>query len=149
MRWPRVDLLTSGHTTHPGVYGIGAQGSAEGPENGDIVIRVGKRDVGPSYVIHERSGPDQLKCATLAQAIDVARSYARHANVDVWSGDGSTDGFTLMARFRGSSRPMPPPAMSGFPVTASRSQQMAWKPKPSVRGLSKKPRDGSPRAKGA
>jgi hypothetical protein len=70
------------------------------------VIRIGGREVGPSYVLHERSGPDQFMCATLAQAIDMARSYARHANVDVWSGDGKTDGFTLMARFRGSSPQM-------------------------------------------
>ena len=98
-----ADLRTRCQTTPPGVYGIGAQGSAEGPEHGDIVIRIGKRGAaGPLYIVHQRSGPDQLKCATLAEAIDLARSYARHANVDVWSGDGSTDGFTLMARFRGS-----------------------------------------------
>jgi lipid-binding SYLF domain-containing protein len=63
-----------------------------------------------SYVVHELSGPDQFGCATLAEAIDLARSYARHANVDVWSGDGPTDGFTLMARFRGSRRHTPQPA---------------------------------------
>jgi hypothetical protein len=95
-----AELLTKGQTTHASVYGISAQGSAEGPETGDIVIGIGSRDVGPSYVLRERSGPDQFRCATLAQAIDLARSYARHANVDVWSGDGSTDGFTRMARFR-------------------------------------------------
>jgi len=99
-----ADLLTTPQTPRASIYGIGAQGSAEGPENGDIVIRSGRRNVEPSYVVYERSGPDQFGCATLAQAIDLARSYARHANVDVWSGDGPTDGFTLMARFRGSLR---------------------------------------------
>jgi hypothetical protein len=105
-----ADLLTTRRTVHASVYGIGAQGCAEGPANGDIVIRSGRREVEPSYVVHELSGPDQFGCATLAEAIDLARSYARHANVDVWSGDGPTDGFTLMARFRGSRRHTPQPA---------------------------------------
>jgi hypothetical protein len=117
-----ADLPTKRQTTHASVYGIGAQGRAEGPENGDIVIRSGRRDVEPSYVVHERSGPDQFGCATLAQAIDLARSYARHANVDVWSGDGPTDGFTLMARFRdpGVTRP----GLRAFSARAAHAQEV-------------------------
>jgi hypothetical protein len=98
-----ADRLAERRTTHASVYGNGADRRAEGPENGDIVIRSGRPGVDPSYVVHERSGPDQFGCQTLAQAVDMARAYARHANVDVWSGDGPTDGFTLMARFRRSS----------------------------------------------
>jgi hypothetical protein len=109
-----ADSSARRQTAHAGVSGIHTRGRAAGPgaeadltvgrapENGDIVIRSGRRDVEPSYVVHELSGPDQFGCATLAQAMDLARSYARHANVDVWSGDGLTDAFTLMARFRGS-----------------------------------------------
>jgi len=115
-----ADLLTKRQTTHTGVYRVGVQGRAEGPENGDIVIRSGRRDVEPSYVVHELSGPDQFGCATLAQAMDLARSYARHANVDVWSGDGLIDGFTLMARFRGSTPHTPWPA-GLFPAGSARS----------------------------
>jgi len=109
-----TDLPTERRTTNASVYGIGTQGRAEGPENGDIVIRSGKRDAEPSYVVHELSGPDQLGCVTLAEAIDLARSYAGHANVDAWSGDGPTDGFTLMARFRGSKPQRPQPVRTAI-----------------------------------
>jgi len=110
MTMKNADRLPERRTTHASVYGIGADRRAEGPEHGDIVIRSGRPGAEPSYVVHERSGPDQFGCATLAEALDLARSYARHANVDVWCGDGPTDGFTLMARFRGSNRQLPQPA---------------------------------------
>jgi hypothetical protein len=105
-----ADRLAERRITHASVYGIGADRRAEGPANGDIVIRSGRPGAEPSYVVHERSGPDQFVCVTLAEAMDLARSYARHANVDVWCGDGPMDGFTLMARFRESSCQMPQPA---------------------------------------
>jgi hypothetical protein len=75
------------------------------PENGDIVIRRdGPPDATPSYAVSAIPGPDQIACATLAEAVSMARSYAEHARVNLWLARAPNE-FTLRVCFRGAERP--------------------------------------------
>jgi len=67
------------------------------PENGDVVIR--RPGSERSCIVGCVPGPDQIRCATRADAERVAGSYAEHARVNAWAAE-SPNGFTLVAHFR-------------------------------------------------
>jgi hypothetical protein len=74
------------------------------PENGDVMIRRDGPNATSSYVISAIPGPDEVACATLAEAVSMARSYAEHARVNLWLARVGNE-FTLRVRFRGAERP--------------------------------------------
>lgn len=76
---------------------------AQMPEDGDLIIRR-LESATTVCVIRAVPGPDQLACATLAEAERVARSYAEHARVNLWLAQ-SRSAFTLLSLAR---RPVSP-----------------------------------------
>jgi len=75
----------------------GTMTAAGVPENGDVVIRRDGPNATPSYVISAIPGPDEVACATLAEAVSMARSYAEHARVNLWLARVGNE-FTLRVR---------------------------------------------------
>jgi hypothetical protein len=75
------------------VFGAGV------PEHGDVVIRTPGSE--RSFNVSCVPGPDQVRCATRADAERLAGCYAEHAGVNVWAAE-RPNGFTLVATFRGS-----------------------------------------------
>ena len=67
------------------------------PENGDLVIRRDGPNATPSYVISAIPGPDEVACATLAEAVSMGRSYAEHTRVNLWLARVGNE-FTLRVR---------------------------------------------------
>lgn len=55
------------------------------PADGDVLIRGIGPQGDPGYVLCAVPGPDQLRYATRAEAEAMARAYAAHAQVDVWT----------------------------------------------------------------
>ena len=86
--------------------------SASFLEDGDVLIHRGNPETEPAFVLLSVPGPDQFGCATGAEAERLARSYAAHAGVNVWSA-ASPNELTLIACFRRSTRHTPPSAESG------------------------------------
>lgn len=76
------------------------------PEDGDLVIRPADSGTAVAYLVRAVPGPDQLTCATRAEAEQVAGSYAAHAGVNVWLARTAT-AFTLVSRSRGSALERP------------------------------------------
>lgn len=69
------------------------------PADGDVLIRsIGSRG-DPGYALCTVPGPDQLRCATRAEAEGVARAYAAHAHVDVWTATAANR-FTVVTQGR-------------------------------------------------
>ncbi len=79
---------------------------ADAPDNGDVVIRTGGPGAESSFVVRAVPGPDQYGCATRAEAVRLARSYAEHAGVSLWFAE-SPNQFTRLACFRAPARPAP------------------------------------------
>jgi hypothetical protein len=75
-----------------------------GPENDDVVIRRDGPNATPSYAVSAIPGPDQVACASLAEAVRMARSYAQHARVNLWLARAPNE-FTLRVCFRAAERP--------------------------------------------
>jgi hypothetical protein len=67
------------------------------PEYGDVVMRTLGSE--RSFYVSCVPGPDQVRCATRADAERVAGSFAGHAGVNVWAAE-SPNVFTLVATFR-------------------------------------------------
>jgi hypothetical protein len=65
------------------------------PESGDVMIHAGGLDASPAYVLSSFGEPDQLACATRAEAEKMARAYAAHVRVSVWLAGAPTE-FTLL-----------------------------------------------------
>lgn len=76
---------------------------AQVPEAGDLIIRR-LESATTVCVIRAFPGPDQLACASQAEAERVARSYAEHARVNLWLAQAGS-AFTLLSRAR---RPVSP-----------------------------------------
>ena len=74
------------------------------PEDGDLIVRRVESAKSSVCVVSAFPGPDQLTCATQAEAERVAGSYAGHARVNVWLAQTAT-AFTLVSRSR---RPVSP-----------------------------------------
>jgi hypothetical protein len=66
---------------------------------GDILVRTHVDGPNRLYTLSTVPGPDQLRCASLAEASRTAREYASLGRVDVWSEDG-TGQVTRLSRFR-------------------------------------------------
>ncbi len=75
------------------------------PASGDIVVARGGERSG-SYTVTQVPDPPCFVCATLPDAVDAARAFARIHRVDVWVGDGEEP--TLRHVFRPGHR-LPPP----------------------------------------
>ncbi len=73
------------------------------PQTGDLVIHSSESHATPSYAIYAVPGPDQLGCATRAEAEGMGRSYAERAGRNLWLSEGASV-FTLLARFRAAAR---------------------------------------------
>jgi hypothetical protein len=73
------------------------------PETGDVVIHSSGTHVTPSFTIRVVPGPDQIGCATRAEAERMARSCAKQSGVNLWFSEGQ-GGFTLLAGFRRAAR---------------------------------------------
>ena len=73
--------------------------ASQAPEDGDLII--GRVEFAKTMICVVRAfpGPDQLACATQAEAERVARSYAEHARVNVWLAQTAT-AFTLVSSAR-------------------------------------------------
>lgn len=69
------------------------------PEHGDVVIHGAHDGTALAYLVRAVPGPDQLSCATRAEAKRLAGAYAAHARVNVWMAQTSNV-FTLVARCR-------------------------------------------------
>jgi hypothetical protein len=66
---------------------------------GDILVRTLVDRPSRLYTLSTVPGPDQLRCASLAEASRAAREFARQGQVDVWADDG-TGQVTQLSRFR-------------------------------------------------
>jgi hypothetical protein len=75
------------------------------PASGDIVVTRGSERSG-SYTVTQVPDPPCFVCATLPDAVDAARTFARIHRVDVWVGDGEEP--MLRHVFRPGHR-LPPP----------------------------------------
>lgn len=82
-----------------------AGADTELPASGDIVVTRGSERSG-SYTVTQVPDPPCFVCATLPDAVDAARAFARIHRVDVWVGDGEEP--TRRHVFRPGHR-MPPP----------------------------------------
>jgi hypothetical protein len=77
------------------------------PQAGDVVVRSAAPDATPQYVMSAVPGPDQCGCATRAEAVRMARSFARRCGVSLWFAENPRD-FTLLESFRPPSRQLRP-----------------------------------------
>jgi hypothetical protein len=66
---------------------------------GDILIRTVMDGAHRLFTVSAVPGPDQFRCASLAEASRVAREYASQCRADVWTDDG-TGRLTRLVRFR-------------------------------------------------
>lgn len=82
-----------------------AETELEIPASGDIVVARASEGSG-SYTVTQVPDPPCFVCATLPDAVDSARAFARIHRVDVWVGDGEEP--TLRHVFRPGHR-LPPP----------------------------------------
>ena len=69
------------------------------PADGDVVIHAIVSGSSRSFALGTASGPDQFTCQTRAEATRVARAYAAHARVSVWTGEAGTPP-TMLVCFR-------------------------------------------------
>lgn len=90
----------SEHAHEPG--GVLAEGALPRPwpaVAGDILIRTLTDGAHRLFTVSAVPGPDQFRCASLAEASRVAREYASQCRADVWADDGGGR-LTRLSRFR-------------------------------------------------
>lgn len=93
------------------------------PQNGDVVIRRDDSADTPLYALSAVPEPDQFGCTNPADAERMARCYAEHAAVDVWRAESPT-GFSVIARFRGSTTHATPNVRSTAGVVHAASRRL-------------------------
>ena len=93
-------------------------------ETGDVVIQSSGSHETQSFAIRAVPGPDQFGCATRGEAERMARTCAKRSGVDLWFSEGQS-GFTLLARFRGTTRQHPRRTRSTDGALAGRKPTLA------------------------
>jgi hypothetical protein len=79
--------MDPGKTTTPGMYLPGVSQERAQPEDGDVLIRLEPKS-GGNYSVKQLPGAAQFTAASLHEALQSAREFAKANAVDVWFWDG-------------------------------------------------------------